>query len=117
MTGPRSGTHDYVIAGYGVTIKVSFRLPAGTQQYCFSHLFTFYDPGNAPNWMPGRVAQAATHRPRLGDSGAWVCYKKPQNYAYFGNLIAVQGAIGIATFADALIKWADDDHSLTLSTL
>jgi hypothetical protein len=115
MTGPRSGTHDYVIAGYGVTIKVDFKMPTGTSLYCFSHLFTFHDPGHSPNWMPGKIAQARTNRPLRGDSGAWVCYKKPQNYAYFGNLIAVQGALGIATFADALIDWADKQHSLKLS--
>jgi len=39
-----------------------------------------------------------------------VCYNySGSSYAYFGNLIAVQGLIGIATFADALRYWAANE--------
>jgi hypothetical protein len=116
MTGARSGTHQYDIGGYGVTAKV--RLANGSGYYCFSHLFDFYAPAYAPNWMPSRVAQAAAPRPLQGDSGAWLCFNHSGNlYAYFGNMIAVRGVVGIATFADALIKWAKDDHGLQLDIL
>jgi len=116
MTGAMSGTHDFDIGGYGVTTKV--QLPNGSAQYCFSHVFDFYAPPNASAWVPGRVAQAAAPRPLQGDSGAWLCFNHFANaYAYFGNMIAVRGAVGIATFADSLIQWAKDDCGLQLNPL
>lgn len=114
MVGAISGKNDYVIGGYGVTSKV---MASTGQHYCFSNLFEFYAPSNGPNWMPGRIVQALTPRPLQGDSGSWLCYNYSPNYAYFGNMIAVMGAMGIATFADALIGWAQHDCNLSLKTL
>jgi hypothetical protein len=112
-TASRSIPRPYVIGGYGVTLKAKLQNPGGSSDYCFSHVFEFHDPGRATSGVPGRIAQAMTHRPLQGDSGSWICYKKQQNCAYFGNLFAVQGANGIATFADALVSWARL-NSLTL---
>jgi hypothetical protein len=116
MTGALSNTNDYEIGGYGVTSKV--RLSSGAAYYCFSDLFDFYAPSNAPGWVPGRVAQSVVPRPLGGDSGSWLCFNhSPNLYAYFGTMIAVRGAVGVATFADSLIQWAKNDHSLQLSPL
>jgi hypothetical protein len=116
MTGAMSSTHDYDIGGYGVTAKV--QLSGGSAYYCFSDLFDFYAPPNVPGWVPARAAQAAAPRPLQGDSGSWLCFNHSANlYAYFGNMIAVRGAVGVATFADSLIQWAKDDHGLQLDPL
>jgi len=116
MTGAMSGTHDYDIGGYGVTLQV--QLSNGGAYYCFSDLFDFYAPPNAPGWVPGRLAQAAAPRPLHGDSGSWLCFNYSANlYAYFGTMIAVRGAVGIATFADSLLQWAKKDHGLQLGPL
>jgi hypothetical protein len=116
MTGAMSGTNDYEIGGYGVTAKM--QLSSGSAYYCFSDLFDFYAPPNAPGWVPRRVAQAAAPRPLQGDSGSWLCFNHSANlYAYFGTMIAVRGAVGIATFADSLRQWAKKDHGLQLDPL
>lgn len=107
MTGAVSGTHDYKIGGYGVTAKIG--LAGSPLRYCFSHLFDFSASGRSPSWMPGRIAQAGAPRPLRGDSGAWLCFDHSGSgnaFAFFGTLIAVRGAVGIATFADSLISWA-----------
>lgn len=115
MVGALSGKNDYVIGGYGVTSKI---MTSTGQHYCFSNLFEFYALSNGPHWMPGRVVQALAPRPLQGDSGSWLCYNySPNHYAYFGNMIAVMGAMGIATFADALIDWAQHDCKLSLKPL
>lgn len=104
MRGPRSGKHTYVIGGYGVTCKIAF---AGLGDFCFSHLFEFSAPSHSAGAVGGRVAQAVAPRPLAGDSGSWLCFHLSGNdYAYFGNLIAVSGATGIATFADSVTGWA-----------
>ncbi|HZH27523.1 MAG TPA: hypothetical protein VEY95_10115 [Azospirillaceae bacterium] len=55
----------------------------------------------------GRVGQAHAKWPLQGDSGAWVCHRKRDGtLGYFGNLVAVTGGIGIATFAQDLREWA-----------
>jgi hypothetical protein len=116
MSGPMSGAHDYTIGGYGVTVKV--QLSHGGTYYCFSDLFDFYSPASAPAWVPARVAQGVAPRPLQGDSGSWLCFNHSGNlYAYFGNLIAVRGAAGIATFADSLLLWAQNDCGLQLNPL
>jgi hypothetical protein len=116
MCGALSGAHDYAIGAYGVTCKM--QLSGGAAYYCFSSLFEIYAPVVAPAFVPGRLAQAAAPRPLRGDSGAWICFNySGSSYAYFGNLIAVQGAIGIATFADALKNWGSSNHGLTLAVL
>jgi hypothetical protein len=116
MTGAMSSTNDYEIGGYGVTAKV--RLSNGSGYYCFSDVFDFSAPPTAPGWVPGRIAQAAAPRPLQGDSGSWLCFNhSPNSYAYFGSMIAVRGAVGIAIFADSLIQWAKNDHSLQLDPL
>jgi hypothetical protein len=115
MCGASSGAHDYVIGAYGVTCRV--RLAAGGH-YCFANAFEIYAPANAPGFVPGRVAQALVPRPMPGDSGAWICCKHTgSSFAYFGNLIAVQGALGICTFADALTGWAQSTSGLALQPL
>jgi hypothetical protein len=107
MNGIKSGVQDYAIGGYGVTLKVKLRTTK-QQHFCFSHVFEFYDPRPAPSWMPAKVVQWWAARPLQGDSGSWVCFRKESGtFAYFGNLIAVQGLTGIATFADSLIAWAN----------
>jgi hypothetical protein len=116
MMGAMSGPHDYDIGGYGVTAKA--QLSNGSAYYCFSDLFDFYAPPTLPGWVPGRAAQAVTPRPLQGDSGTWMCFNHSANlYAYFGNMIAVRGAVGVATFADSLIQWAKNDHGLQLDPL
>jgi hypothetical protein len=116
MSGVKSAVEDYVIGGYGVTLKVSIKLPSMTAYYCFSDLFEFYDAGPGIAWMPAKAVQAAAARPLQGDSGSWVCFRKETAVcAYFGNLIAIQGLTGIATFADSFIDWAQTQHGLTLS--
>lgn len=118
MSGVRSGVEDYVIGGYGVTLKVGMHTGAGSSCYCVSDVFQFSAPRTAPLWMPARVAQWLAPRPLPGDSGSWVCFRKDFGVcAYFGNLIAVQGLTGIATFADSLLSWASHQHQLTLSVL
>ena len=69
-----------------------------------------------PSWLPGRIASFFSSRPLQGDSGAWLCKLDPKtnSYAYVGNMIAVKGPSGIATFADALLDWADTDCGLKL---
>lgn len=113
MCGASSGAHDYLIGAYGVTCQVG--LPGGAY-YCFKDAFEIYAPVNT--LIPGRVAQAVAPRPLGGDSGAWICHKQAGgSFAYFGNLIAVQGAIGICTFADALTGWVQKAHGLVLQPL
>ena len=116
MTGAISGTNDFEIGGYGVTAKV--RLSSGSAYYCFSDLFDFSAPANMPGWVPRRVAQAVSPWPLQGDSGSWLCFNhSPNLYAYFGSMIAVRGSVGVAIFADSLIQWANNDHSLQLGPL
>ena len=121
MQGAASGPNSYLIGGYGVTIKVVLQVAGKSSHYCFSHVFEIYHPGpprtGVRTLVPALISQAMTNRPLPGNSGAWICFKKAQNYAYFGNLIAVQGANGIATFADSLVNWADTACSLKLGVL
>jgi hypothetical protein len=115
MCGAASGAHNYVIGAYGATCRIRL---AGGAHYCFRDIFEIYAPVNAPALVPGRVAQAVAPRPLHGDSGAWVCHRHAGgSFAYFGNLIAVQGAIGICSFADGLTGWVQNAHGLTLQPL
>lgn len=116
MHGPLSGVADYEIHGYGVTFKAKRTSKTGTSYYCFSNVFTFFDPSPLPSWLPANAGLAMLTRPLQGDSGSWVCFRKESGVcAYFGNLIAVQDLMGIATFADSLVSWAQTDCKLKLN--
>lgn len=113
MAGASSGHHEYIIGGYGVTTKIKI---AGTSDfYCFSNVFEI----NAPTPRAGflsRAGQMIMHKPLPGDSGAWICFEYDSDeYAYFGNLVGVNGMTGIATFADSLITWGKSACQLDLS--
>lgn len=111
MRGARSRKNTYVIGGYGVTGRFEGSNPGDF--YCFSHLFDFAAPGATRG---GRVRQAAAPRPLKGDSGSFVCHTLAAgDLALFGMLIAVEGAKGVACFADSITDWADAEHGLRLT--
>ena len=114
MSGAITGRQDYEIGAYGVTCKVAMH--SNATKFCFSDVFEFYAPGTGPGWAPRRVLQMFAPRPVPGDSGSWLCFNHSGvDHAYFGNLIAVRGPVGIATFADSLVKWADQTANLKLA--
>jgi hypothetical protein len=122
MYGAASHLHDYDIAGYGVSCKIDSGQNNNTY-ICMSDLFEFSAPGSRFwSWLPPRVRQAIMFQPLQGDSGAWLCHNHTGSstnptYAYFGNMIAVRGAMGLATFADNLVDWAraESNHTVELT--
>jgi hypothetical protein len=106
MRGAISGLNVFEIGAYGVTSRIE--LGGSGTYFCFSHLFEFSAPSSRSSWMPARVSQVVAPRPVQGDSGAWLCFDlSGGNYALFGSLVATRGATGVATFADSLIDWAN----------
>ena len=111
MYGAVSRRNTWVVGGFGYSARVRM----SGNYYCFSDVFDFSALG-WPRWMPGRLAAALAARALEGDSGAWLCKQNPgaTSHAYVGNMIAVKGLTGIATFADALLDWADNECGLKL---
>ncbi|MBL8253072.1 MAG: hypothetical protein JNJ76_05655 [Candidatus Competibacter sp.] len=114
MRGAVSGFNQYYIGGYGVTYKIFLDDIQGGNYYCFANLFEIVGRSHVP--VPARIAAAIAPRAMGGDSGAWICCDNSHgNYVYCGNLIAVDGPNGYATFTDALRDWANREASLDLA--
>jgi hypothetical protein len=111
MRGALSSLKTYYVGAYGASYRVLFN--DGSYR-CFENIFEIVSRSAAP--LPAPIVAALTPRVKAGDSGSWICCQTATgNYAYFGNLFAGDGANGYATFADSVIAWAQNTHSMKLT--
>jgi hypothetical protein len=123
MFGAVSGLYDWEIDGYGYSCKLDSGYNNNTY-WCMGDVFDFIMPPRAGlfNRLPGRFQQALSYQPLQGDSGAWLCHHHSGTggqklYAYFGSMIAVRGAKGVAIFAQSVVEWAKTHWTLDLTVL
>jgi hypothetical protein len=83
------------------------------KEFCFENLF---EVRTATTRLPidPRLAQLFQMPPQPGDSGSWIEVNGPQGSQWCGMLVGVDGEMGYAIEAEAVINWARDEHGLDL---